>query len=77
MVHKLLTNNRNVQDLPIRPIIAITKTSTYQLAKYLAKLLSPLSVSEYTVKSTKDFVNKIRKEKFPPGYTLVSFDVKS
>ena len=48
-------------------------------AKYLSKLISPLSSSEYTVSSTsiKDFVQTIQKIKVPRGYHMVSFDVKS
>ena len=57
-VHKLPANG-NVDQLPIRPIISNIGTTTYQLAEYLAKLLSPLSQSQYTGKSTKNFIEKI------------------
>lgn len=43
---------------PIRAIVSHKRTATYQLANYLAKLLSPLSQSQYTIKSTKDFTEK-------------------
>ena len=46
--HKL---GSSVDDLPLRPIISNTRTASYQLAKYLAKFLSPLSKSQYTVNS--------------------------
>ena len=72
-MHKLLTNN--VDNLPLRPIISNVETATYQTAKYLAKLLSPLGTSEYTISNTKTFVKQIRKMKVPLGYKLVSFDV--
>ena len=72
-MHKLLTNN--VDDLPLRPIISNIETATYQTAEYLAKLLSPLGTSEYTISNTKTFVKQIRKMKVPLGYKLVSFDV--
>ena len=36
-----------------------------------------LSVSEYTVKSTKDFIEKLRTVKVPKEYQMVSFDVKA
>ena len=45
--------------------------------KHLAKFLSPLSTSEYTVKSTKDFIEKLKTVKVPKGYQMVSFDVKA
>ena len=47
-IHKL-KNDRAVDKLPIRPIISNIQTASYQLPKYLAKLLSPLNTSEYTL----------------------------
>ena len=52
-------------------------TATYHLAKYLAHSLKPLSESWYTLKSTKEFTKKIRKQKIPKNYAMVSFDVVS
>ena len=75
-VHKL-PESKNVDQLPIRPIIYNIGTATHQLAKYLAKLLFPLSQSQYTVKSTKDFTDKIRNVNVPHGFDMISFDVKS
>ena len=66
-----------MDQLLIRPIVSNIGTATYQLAKYLAKLLSPLSQSQYTVKSTKDFTDKIRNVNVPHGFDMISFDVKS
>ena len=63
--------------MPIRPIISNIGTATCNLAKYLSKLTSPLSSSEYTVSSTRDFVQNLRTIKIPIGYHMVSFDVKS
>ena len=40
-------------------------------------MLAPLKKSQYSLKSTKDFMNKIKIEKIPTGYQMVSFDVKS
>ena len=51
-VHKI-SENDTVDELPIRPIVSNIGTATYDLAKYLAKLLSPLSQSNYTLKNTK------------------------
>ena len=48
-----LANGSSIDDLPLRPIISNVGTASYQLAKYLVKLLSPLSRSQYTVNSTK------------------------
>ena len=60
--HKLLTNGF-IDNLLLRPIIANIGTKSYQLAKYLAKLLSPLAQSNYTINSTKDFMIKIKNGK--------------
>ena len=43
----------------------------------MAKLLSPLSTSEYTVSSSKEFMTTIKNVQVPSGYHMVSFDVKS
>ena len=67
----------NVDKLPIRPIVSSINTSTYELAKYLAKLLSPLSCSQYTVNSTKYFIKSIKHGKISTDYQMISFDVKS
>ena len=72
-MYKLLTNN--VNNLPLHPVISNIGTTTYQTAKYLAKLLSPLDASEYTISNTKAFVKQIRKIKVSQGYKMVSFDV--
>ena len=45
--------------------------------KHLAKLLSPLSTLEGTVKSTKDFIEKLKAVKVPREYQMVSFDAKT
>ena len=38
--------------------------------------MSPLSESKYTIKDTKYFIEKIKKEHIPNDHLLVSFDVK-
>ena len=74
--HKL-TPTRTIDDLPIRSVISNMGIASYQLAKYLAKLLSPLSKSEYTVDNNVEFINNIKSEKVPTGHSFISFDVKS
>ena len=58
-IHKL-SDGDGIDKLPIRPIISNLNTPTYHLAKYLANLLSPLSTSEYTVSSSKEFMTTIK-----------------
>ena len=63
--------------LPLRPIRSNINTATYQLARCLAKKLSPLSRSQYTVEISNKFLNVIKQQVTPSSYKLVSFDVKS
>ena len=75
-IHKLSPNDA-INELPLRPTISNIGTATYHLPKYLAQFFSPLSESEYTIKNTKHFVEKIKIEHIPNDHLLVSFDVKS
>ena len=75
-IHKLPLNGF-INNLPLGPIISNIGTASYRLAKYLTKLLSPLAQSNYTIYSTKDLIIKIKNEKIPEIYEMVSFDVKS
>ena len=72
-----LSSNDTINELRLRPIVSNIGTATYHLSKYVAGLLSPLSESEYTIKNTKHFVEKTKKEHTPNNHLLVSFDVKS
>ena len=42
-----------------------------------SSLLSPLAKSDYTVESTKDFIDRIKDKIAPEGYQMISFDVVS
>ena len=75
-LHKL-KNDNPVDDLPIRPIISNINTASHQLAKYLAKILSPLSTSEYTIKSTSETITHIKGQNVENNFNLISFDVTS
>ena len=44
---------------------------------FLAKVLSHLAYSEYTIRSTVVLTNKLKNERIPQGFNMVSFDVKS
>ena len=70
-------NNSTVEDLPLRPIISNIGTATYDLAKYLAQLLKPLSELQYTIKDSKTFTKRLKKIRIPRKYKMVSFDVVS
>ena len=75
-VHKLAINY-TLEELPLRPTMSNSNTATYQLTAYLAKILSPLSRLQYTVKSSNKFVNLIKQQVIPSSYKLVSFDAQS
>ena len=70
-------NTDTVQELLLLPIISNLNTATYQLARYLAKILSALSRSQYTGSNSNKLVNVIKQQVIPSGYKPVSFDVKS
>lgn len=76
-VHKLRDDSRDVDHLPLRPVISNIGTATYHVSKYLANLLQPIAKSEFTINSTKDFVGKIRSKKIGTEFEMVSFDVVS
>ena len=76
-VHKLTENNCNVSELPLRPVISNIGTATYQVAKYLAKELAPLTKSEFCIDSSKDFIGKMKSKSIESDYVMVSFDVVS
>ena len=73
----MLKNDSTVDELLIQPIISNISTASWQLGKYLAKLLSPLSTSEYTVKSTNDFITHIKGQNIPNNFKLTIFNATS
>ena len=75
-VHKMAGND-NIDNLPLRPIISNIGTASYHLVKHLAKLLSPLSHSEFPVKNAKAFLQVFKNMLSPDDYKLISFDVTS
>ena len=60
-----IKNCSSVSYLPLRPIIG---TALYQLTKYLPKLFSPLSKSQYKVNSTKELTDVIKNEIVSSAY---------
>ena len=76
-LHKIPKDSTDVDILPVRPIISNIGTATYETSKFLAKLLSPLAKSEYTVNSTKDFIAKVKSMKIEDDFEMVSFDVSN
>lgn len=60
----------------MRPILSNIGITTYEITKYLNKLLIPLSQSEYFL-NKKDLTRSHREEIISARYKMVSFDVES
>ena len=76
-VHKLKDGQKNVKDLPLRPVISNIGTTTYSISKHLANVLAPLTKSVHNIESTKDFISKLKRVRIQNGYQMVSLDVVS
>ena len=65
-------------EVPLRPIVSSIDSPTYNLAKFLTRIISPLTGKTSTfVKDSGDFVEKARSIRLEEGSILVSFDVTS
>ena len=64
--------------VPLRPIVNTIGSPTYELAKYVAKILGPLVGNcDSFIKDSSAFVKLIQEEKVEPKDRIVSFDVVS
>ena len=57
--------------------MGLQKFGYYDLVKYLAQQLKPLSESQYTIKNSESFTKRLKKIKIPSEFKVVSFDVVS
>ncbi len=65
-------------EVPRRPIVSSIASPTYNLAKFLTRIISPLLGKTSTfIKGSGDFVEKARSIRLEEGSILVSFDVTS
>lgn len=65
-------------DLPLRPIVSSLEAPTYNLAKEMARILTPLAGNtDSYVKNSIEFADRIRKMELDGDDRLVSFDVVS
>jgi hypothetical protein len=63
---------------PLRPIVSSIGSITYNVARCLANILSPLvGKTKHFVKDSADFVSKIKDLEVPPGWKLTSYDVSA
>jgi hypothetical protein len=64
-------------DIPFRPINSSIGSPTYEVSKYLARILKLLYNENYTVKNSKEFATFVTNQKINPDEQLVSFEVTS
>ena len=69
--------NKTLDDFPLRAFISNIGVDSYHLAKYLAKMQSPLGKSENTVNNNLEFINYMNKIFILSDHKLISFEVKS
>ena len=61
-----------------RPIVSDTNSESSRIAEYIDSFIKPFSnTNSAFIKNSYDFVDKIKNKNFPPGYLLVTADVKS
>ena len=63
--------------IPLRPITNCVGSTTYNLSKMIARILSPLQGNSYTVKNSTDFAAKIKQHTIQDDEIMVSLDVVS
>ena len=63
---------------PLRPIVSLPGSPTYNLSKYLSDILKPLiNSSPHSVNNAKAFLSKIKDLRVEPDEIMISFDVVS
>ena len=63
---------------PIRPIVSVIDSPTYLVAKFLNKILSPLTFdAPQRLKNSTEAKNVLENVNVPDSHILVSFDVKN
>ena len=63
--------------MPLRPIVPFINSPTYNLSKFLSRILSTLLVNRYSVRNSKEFVDYVQNFTISESEILVSFDVVS
>lgn len=63
--------------VPLRPIISAINTSTYNLSKFLIKLITPFTTNEFSVNNSSLLVNQLQSLDLPNNFVMASFDVQS
>ena len=69
--------HKSKTDPKYRPILSMPNAYCTKLTKYLDSLLKPFIPTEFSIKDTFDFVEKIRQFQLPERNYIISFDVTS
>ena len=70
--------NIHKSNMPMRPIVSSIGTISYQCARYIATILSPLvGNTEHHVKNSADFAKEVCNLKLTPDEELRSYDVSA
>ncbi|XP_072018248.1 uncharacterized protein [Amphiura filiformis] len=65
-------------EAPLRPIVSSIGSLSYNAAKVLANILSPLEgKTEHHIHNSGEFVEKVQNLEVPPGQKLISYDVSA
>ncbi|XP_072037416.1 uncharacterized protein [Amphiura filiformis] len=65
-------------EAPLRPIVSSIGSLSYNAAKVLANILSPLvGKTEHHIHNSGEFVEKVKNLEVPPGQKLISYDVSA
>ena len=76
MFYGLIKTHKNGN--PIRPIVAFIGSPTYNVAKFLSNILTPLTENcVQKLKNSYDLKDKIENIQIPSTHSLVSYDVKA
>ena len=66
------------ENIPLRPIVSLPGSPSYELSKYLAMILQPLvKTSPHTINNTNSFLTNNKDLKLVSDEILISFDVVS
>ena len=64
--------------IPLRPIVCTINSPTYEVAKMLAKIFTPMTgLTNSFIKNSAHFVEELKKWRLDQDDLMVSFDVKS
>ena len=69
--------NVHKDQVPLRPVVSMVGTREYNLAKYLDQLIKPYIPDTYLLRSTDDFIERLKQFLINCHNIVLSFDVVS